>query len=86
MLAQIDQLNKQIDYLKANNNQALSEMKDLSVISDKQAESIQKTLDNINAKDAYINTLQSAIARKDSLNLNLVMNLKGASTMLTIRT
>jgi chemotaxis protein MotB len=64
--------------LKENNNAVLNQLKDLSVISSSQAESIRKSLDNIGAKDAYIQNLQSAIARKDSLNMVLVMNLKGA--------
>src|SRR4029077_14469493 len=50
----------------------------LSVISGSQAESIKKSLDNISAKDAYIQDLQSALNQKDSLNLALVTNLKGA--------
>lgn len=74
----IASLNKQIDFLKENNNIVLNQLKDLSVISSSQAESIRKSLDNIGAKDAYIQNLQSAIARKDSLNMALVMNLKGA--------
>lgn len=71
-------LNKQVDYLKENNNTVLNQLKDLSVISSSQAESIKKSLENIGSKDAYIQTLQNAIARKDSLNMALVMNLKGA--------
>lgn len=74
----IASLNKQIDFLKENNNIVLNQLKDLSVISSSQAESIRKSLDNIGAKDAYIQSLQGAIARKDSLNMALVMNLKGA--------
>jgi chemotaxis protein MotB len=35
-------------------------------------------LENIQSKDLYIQNLQSAISRKDSLNMALVMNLKGA--------
>lgn len=64
--------------LKKNNNELLDQLKNLSVISNSQAESIKKSLDNIGAKDAYIQDLQSAIAKKDSLNMALVMNLKGA--------
>ncbi|MBS1597196.1 MAG: OmpA family protein [Bacteroidetes bacterium] len=75
---QIDDLNKQIAFLKDNNTQALKQLEDLSVISGAQAESIKKSLENIGAKDAYIRDLQSAIAHKDSLNMALVMNLKGA--------
>jgi chemotaxis protein MotB len=75
---EITGLNKQVDFLKENNNTVLNQLKDLSVISSSQAESIKKSLDNIGAKDSYIQSLQSAIARKDSLNMALVMNLKGA--------
>ncbi|MGN6616985.1 MAG: OmpA/MotB family protein [Ilyomonas sp.] len=76
--ARINALTDQVDYLKQNNNQVLNQLKDLSVISGSQAESIKKSMENIGAKDAYIKDLQSAIARKDSLNMALVMNLKGA--------
>jgi chemotaxis protein MotB len=75
---EITGLNKQVDFLKENNNTVLNQLKDLSVISSSQAESIKKSLDNIGAKDSYIQSLQSAIAHKDSLNMALVMNLKGA--------
>ncbi|HRE37966.1 MAG TPA: OmpA family protein, partial [Chitinophagaceae bacterium] len=54
------------------------QLEDLSVITAAQAESIKKSMENIGAKDAYIQTLQQQMARKDSLNMALVMNLKGA--------
>ncbi|ULQ56079.1 OmpA family protein [Flavihumibacter rivuli] len=76
--SEIAGLNKQIDFLKENNTTALKQLQDLSVISSSQAESIKKSLESIGAKDAYIQDLQSAMARKDSLNMALVMNLKGA--------
>lgn len=76
--SEIDALNKQIAFLKENNTQALKQLQDLSVISSAQAESIKKSMENIGAKDSYIQTLQQQIARKDSLNMALVMNLKGA--------
>lgn len=75
---EISALYKQIGFLKENNNQALKQLENLSVISSQQAESIKKSLDNIGSKDAYIKDLQSAINKKDSLNMALVMNLKGA--------
>lgn len=71
-------LKKQVDFLNANNSQAFKQLENLSVISSAQAESIKKSLDNIGAKDAYIQSLQSALNKKDSLNLALVTNLKGA--------
>jgi chemotaxis protein MotB len=67
-------LHEQKDY----NDQMVNQLKELSVISSSQAESIKKSLENISSKDSYIRNLQSAISRKDSLTMNLVMNLKGA--------
>jgi chemotaxis protein MotB len=75
---QIDALNKQIDFLKQNHDATLKQLQDLSVISSSQAESIKKSLDNIGSKDTYIQNLQNELAHKDSLNMALVMNLKGA--------
>jgi len=76
--SKISSLNKEIDFLKQNNTQALKQLQSLSVISDAQAASISKSLENIGAKDAYIQSLQSSLQRKDSLNMALVNNLKGA--------
>ena len=76
--ADIAQLQKENAFLKDNNNQALKQLENLSVISSSQAESIKKSLENIGNKDNYIQGLQSELARKDSLNMALVMNLKGA--------
>src|SRR6476620_2040163 len=74
----LDAANKQIAMLKENNNTMVNQLKDLSVISSSQAESIKKSLENIGSKDTYIQDLQRAMARKDSLNMALVMNLKSA--------
>jgi len=84
-LKQIEDLNKQIaelskeqEYLEKNNTVVLNQLEALSVISSSQAESIKKSMDNIGMKDAYIQGLQTSLAQKDSLNMALVMNLKGA--------
>ncbi len=63
---------------KSTNEQVLNHLKDLSVISGTQAESINRFLETMGAKDAYIKDLQSAMARKDSITMALVMNLKSA--------
>jgi chemotaxis protein MotB len=76
--ADLEASNKQLALLKENNNTMINQLKDLSVISSSQAESIKKSLENMGAKDAYIQDLQKAMARKDSLNMALVMNLKSA--------
>ena len=76
--AEIAKLNEQIAFLKENNTTVVNQLKDLSVITSSQAESIKKSLENIGAKDLYIQDLQKSLARKDSLNMALVMNIKGA--------
>ncbi len=74
----IDDLNKRLAGASKDNTQILNTLQDVSVMSAKQAESVKKSLDVIGAKDNYINGLQSALARKDSLNMALVNNLKSA--------
>lgn len=76
--AEIENMKRENAFLRDNNNQALKQLENLSVISSSQAESIKKSLENIGSKDSYIQGLQSALNRKDSLNMALVMNLKGA--------
>ena len=71
-------LEEQVDYLKKNSNLVLSALGDMSVLSTKQAESVKKSLETLSEKDSYIKSLQIAMSRKDSLNMQLVMNLKGA--------
>jgi chemotaxis protein MotB len=72
------ELTRQNLMIKENNTQALKQLENLSVITSTQAESIKKSLENIGAKDLYIMDLQKEMQRKDSLNMALVMNLKGA--------
>jgi len=75
---QIAEMNKEQTYLKSNNTVVLNQLEALSVISSSQAESIKKSMENLGMKDAYIQGLQTSLAQKDSLNMALVMNLKGA--------
>ena len=74
----IKSLQEQISDLKAANANLQKHMDDLSIITGTQATSINKSLDNIGVKDAYISNLQSALNRKDSMNMALVINLKSA--------
>ena len=50
----------------------------MSILSGTQAESMKESLKTIAERNAYINNLQSAIMRKDSLNMILVTNLKSS--------
>ncbi|MCX6256376.1 MAG: OmpA family protein [Bacteroidia bacterium] len=71
-------LAEQVAYLKKSSNQVLSTLQDMSVLSGKQAESMKESLKTLSEREAYIKNLQSAIMRKDSLNMILVMNLKSS--------
>lgn len=70
---EIASLNKQIDLLKSTNAT-------LSQLSGSQSQTIQKSIENMGSANAFIQELQRGIARKDSLSMALVMNLKGALT------
>jgi chemotaxis protein MotB len=76
--AELALMQDQNAFLKQNNNQALKQLENLSVISSSQAESIKKSMENMGMKDNMIFSLQQSLAQRDSLNMALVMNLKGA--------
>ena len=76
--SRIGDLEEELSTAKKSSGAMLQQLSDLSVISATQAESIKKSLENINAKEGYIRNLQTELSRKDSLNMALVLNLKGA--------
>jgi chemotaxis protein MotB len=59
-----------------NNTQLRRQLQDLSAISSAQAESIRNSLDNMSAKDTYLQDLRLALAHRDSVNLAVLMDLK----------
>jgi chemotaxis protein MotB len=71
-------MNTQLTATKENNALLRKELQQLSDLSAAQAESIKKSIDNIGAKDLYMQALHSALARRDSMNLAVLMNLKAA--------
>ena len=85
LTAQLNELNiknkallDQLETSKKSSSQVSSALEDMSVVTGKQAESMKQSLKTLAERDAYIKDLHSAIQRKDSLNLALVMNLKGS--------
>jgi len=74
----ISALEEELSYIKSVSTTLLKQLNDLSVLTNTQSESIKKSLENINSKEGYIRNLQSELSRKDSLNMALVLNLKGA--------
>lgn len=74
----IETLEQEVNRLKSEGGALITQLSDLSVINKNQAESIRQSLENINSKEIYIRGLQTALNRKDSLNLALVMNIKSS--------
>jgi chemotaxis protein MotB len=66
----------QLNASNDNNTMLRKQITTLSALSSSQAESIKKSLDNIGAKDNYIQNLQFAIAHRDSVNLAVLLNVK----------
>ncbi|HVV07143.1 MAG TPA: OmpA family protein [Puia sp.] len=61
---------------KENITTLRKQLVDLSALSSAQAESLKKSIDNIGAKDSYIQDLRAAVSHRDSVNLVALMNLK----------
>lgn len=72
------ELNLQMTAISDNNTALRKQVSDLSAISSAQAESIRKSIDNIGAKDLYLQGLRMAISRRDSINLAALMEMKAA--------
>ena len=71
-------LEDQITFLKANNQDLINNMGNLTTLSQKGAENLEKSLESLKEKDLVIRTMQDAVTRRDSVTLALVTSLKGA--------
>jgi chemotaxis protein MotB len=75
--ARLKTLEEQNAFLKANNQDLINNMGNLTTLSTKGAENLEKSLESLKEKDLKIRKLQDAITRRDSVNLALVQSLKG---------
>jgi chemotaxis protein MotB len=64
--------------LKEHNQSLINTSKDMTVLTTKGAENIEKALESIKEKDLKISRMQDALTKKDSVTLALVTSLKGA--------
>lgn len=69
---------REIEYLRSVNYKLAENVGELSLLSRKEAENLQSSLESIREKDLQIKTMQDAINKKDSVTLALVTSLKGA--------
>ncbi len=75
--ARMKTLEDQNAFLKANNQELINNMGNLTTLTTKGAENLEKSLESLQEKDLTIRKLQDAITRRDSVNLALVQSLKG---------
>ncbi|NNF18366.1 MAG: OmpA family protein [Flavobacteriaceae bacterium] len=75
--SRLQTLEDQNAFLKANNQELINNMGNLTTLTTKGAENLEKSLESLKEKDLTIRKLQDAITRRDSVNLALVQSLKG---------
>ncbi len=73
---QITTLKTQVEDYRVMTSKQLEQVGDLAVLSKEANENISKTLSQLEKKDQYIQMLQAARTKADSLNLALAVNLK----------
>ena len=74
---QIADLKEQLEDCKAVRDKQLTQVGDLTVITQAANDNIKETLSQLEQKDKYIRLLQAAKSKADSINLALAVNLKG---------
>lgn len=75
--ATLASLQERVAFLKANNQDLINNIGNLTTLSQKGAENLEKSLESMKEKDVRIQTMQEAVTRKDSVTLALVTSLKG---------
>lgn len=77
-MSEKEALTKQNDYLKQNNSDLINNSKELTVLTTKGAQNLEKSLESLKEKDLKISRLQDALTKKDSVTLALVTSLKSS--------
>ena len=75
-LTEREALANQVDFLKKNNSDLINNMGNLTTLTTKGAENLEKSLESLKEKDLKISRLQDALTKKDSVTLALVTSLK----------
>lgn len=75
-MAEKDQLTGQVEYLKKSNSDLINTTANMTTLTSKGAENLEKSLESLREKDLKISRLQDALTRKDSVTLALVTSIK----------
>ena len=76
--ASLAALRDQNENLKVSNQGLISASKDMTILTTKGAQNIEKALETIKEKDLKISRMQDALTKKDSVTLALVTSLKSS--------
>lgn len=77
-LTERDLLNRQVDDLRKDKSDLMNTRDNLTTLSSKGAQNLEKSLESLKEKDLKITRLQDALTRKDSVTLALVTSIKRA--------
>jgi chemotaxis protein MotB len=77
-LTEKEAIASQIEFLKKNNSDLISTMGNMTTLSTKGAQNIEKALETIKEKDLKITRMQDALTKKDSVTLALVTSIKSS--------
>jgi len=75
--SQAESYKAQLEDCKVQRDKQLTQVGDLTVLSQSANDNIKQTLQQLESKDKYIHLLQAARTKADSINLALAVNLKG---------
>ena len=75
--ADLKSLKEQVTFLTNNNQDLINTMGNLTTLSQKGAENLERSLESMKEKDLTINSMRDAVTRRDSVTLALVTSLKG---------
>jgi chemotaxis protein MotB len=76
-MASLATLQEQNQFLKANNQDLINNIGNLTTLSQKGADNLERSLESMKEKDLRIQRMQDAVTKKDSVTLALVTSLKG---------
>lgn len=74
--ASLNALRDQLSDLRKTNDVLITNTKEITLLTAKGADNLEKTLESLQERDLKINRLQDAITRKDSVTLAIVSSLK----------
>ncbi|KAB1154812.1 OmpA/MotB family protein [Flavobacterium luteum] len=77
-LTEKESMSSQMEFLKKNNSDLINNMGNMTTLSTKGAQNIEKALETIKEKDLKISRMQDALTKKDSVTLALVTSIKSS--------